>query len=127
MARAGPPLANGRHPPPGGVGPNRTDRYRLLRNSHIFASAVQDVLQVDFLRRVSPDPITPAQLQLLRLMARPADAVKPAPGVYSIQVFTDEEPVPDVGARIAGSALHLDLERGQGGAAAVDSSTKSSV
>lgn len=70
MARVEPPLADGGHPQPGTTGGHDPDRLRLLRNSHIFASAIQDVFQVDFLHRVSPHSITPSQLQLLRLMSR---------------------------------------------------------
>jgi DNA-binding MarR family transcriptional regulator len=42
---------------------------RLLRDSHIFASAVREVLDVRLLREVSPHPLTPSQFQVLRLMS----------------------------------------------------------
>jgi DNA-binding MarR family transcriptional regulator len=42
---------------------------RLLRGSHIFASAIREVLDVKLLREVSPHPLTPSQFQVLRLMS----------------------------------------------------------
>ena len=42
---------------------------RLLRDSHIFASAIREVLEVKLLREISPDPLTTSQFQALRLMA----------------------------------------------------------
>ena len=42
---------------------------RLLRDSHIFASAIREILDVKLLREVSPSPLTPSQFQLLKLMS----------------------------------------------------------
>jgi DNA-binding MarR family transcriptional regulator len=42
---------------------------RLLRDSHIFASAIREILDVRLLREVSPCPLTPSQFQLLKLMS----------------------------------------------------------
>jgi DNA-binding MarR family transcriptional regulator len=42
---------------------------RLLRDSHIFASAIREILDVKLLRDVSPHPLTPSQFQVLRLMS----------------------------------------------------------
>jgi DNA-binding MarR family transcriptional regulator len=39
----------------------------LLRSTHIFASTVHDVLQLDPLHRIAKHPITPAQCNLLRI------------------------------------------------------------
>jgi len=44
------------------------DYTRLLRNSHIFASAVRDVLERRFLKDTSPLPLTLSQFHLLKLM-----------------------------------------------------------
>jgi len=52
-----------RRPPPD------ADRLRrLLRFSHIFSAAVQEVLQARYLDEVSADPLTVAQFQLLKLI-----------------------------------------------------------
>jgi DNA-binding MarR family transcriptional regulator len=42
---------------------------RLLRDSHIFASAIREILDVKLLREVSPNPLSPPQFQLLKLMS----------------------------------------------------------
>lgn len=42
---------------------------RLLRNSHIFAAAIHEILDVKLLREVSPEPLTPSQFQVLKLMS----------------------------------------------------------
>ena len=42
----------------------------LLRQTHIFASTVREVLEVKLLREVSDAPLTLPQLQLLKLMVR---------------------------------------------------------
>lgn len=42
---------------------------RLLRDSHIFASAIREILDVRLLRDVSPCPLTPSQFQLLKIMS----------------------------------------------------------
>lgn len=70
-------------------GPRRAKRvprgefsYRLLRDSHIFASAVQEVLAARPLREASRLPITPAQLQLLALMS--LDGLRQARDVASL-------------------------------------------
>ncbi len=42
----------------------------LLRQTHIFASTVREILEVKLLREVSEAPLTLPQLQLLKLMAR---------------------------------------------------------
>ncbi len=45
------------------------DFLRLLRDSHIFASAICEILDVKLLREVSPCPLTPSQFQILKLMS----------------------------------------------------------
>jgi DNA-binding MarR family transcriptional regulator len=42
----------------------------LLRQTHIFASTVREVLEVKLLREVTTAPLTLPQLQLLKLMVR---------------------------------------------------------
>ena len=42
---------------------------RLLRDSHIFASAIRDILEVKFWREVCPHPMAVSQVHLLRLIA----------------------------------------------------------
>lgn len=49
------------------AGPNGGTR-RLLRSSHIFASAVQEILERDLLRDVSSDSLTISQFHLLKLI-----------------------------------------------------------
>ena len=41
---------------------------QLLRSSHIFASAVREVLELKLVREVSPVPLTLSQFHLLKLM-----------------------------------------------------------
>jgi len=45
------------------------DYTRFLRNSHIFASAVRDILEHKFLKDTSPLPLTLSQFHLLKLMS----------------------------------------------------------
>lgn len=42
--------------------------FRLVRRSHIFASAVRDVLEVDALRETTRLPLSLAQLHLVKIM-----------------------------------------------------------
>lgn len=42
--------------------------FRLLRNSHIFSSAVRDIMEARYLREVSPHPLTLSQFHLLKLI-----------------------------------------------------------
>ncbi|UCE58800.1 MAG: MarR family transcriptional regulator [Phycisphaerales bacterium] len=44
-------------------------RLPLLRNTHIFASLVREVLERKYLQEVAPDPLTFLQFQLLKLIA----------------------------------------------------------
>lgn len=44
------------------------DASRLIRRSHIFASAVRDVLEVDALRETTRLPLSLAQLHLMKIM-----------------------------------------------------------
>ena len=48
---------------------NRNNEFRLLRYSHIFASAVRDILESKLLRETTPLPLTLSQLHLLKLMS----------------------------------------------------------
>jgi len=48
--------------------PDERDLFRLLRYSHIFASAVQQVLEIDLLRKTTPLPLTVSQFHVLKLM-----------------------------------------------------------
>ena len=52
---------------PGARDPHR--RNRLLRYSHIFSSAVQEILEARYLGEVSPHPLTLPQFHLLKLIA----------------------------------------------------------
>ena len=45
------------------------DYTRFLRNSHIFAFAIRDVLERQFLKDTSPHPLTLSQFHLLKLMS----------------------------------------------------------
>jgi DNA-binding MarR family transcriptional regulator len=45
------------------------EALRLVRYSHIFASAVREVLEMKLLRDVCPTPLTLSQFQLLKLMS----------------------------------------------------------
>jgi DNA-binding MarR family transcriptional regulator len=42
---------------------------RLLRDSHIFASAIREFLDVRLLREISTEPLTPSQFHILKLMS----------------------------------------------------------
>lgn len=42
---------------------------RLVRDSHIFASVVCEILDVELLREASPSPLTPSQFQIVKLMS----------------------------------------------------------
>src|SRR3990172_1781993 len=42
--------------------------FRLLRSSHIFASAVREILEQKLVREVSSVPLTLSQFHLLKLM-----------------------------------------------------------
>ncbi|MBU0640872.1 MAG: MarR family transcriptional regulator [Planctomycetes bacterium] len=42
---------------------------RFLRDSHIFAAAIHEILDVKLLQEVSPCPLTPSQLHILKLMS----------------------------------------------------------
>ncbi|MFQ5805356.1 MAG: MarR family winged helix-turn-helix transcriptional regulator [Phycisphaerae bacterium] len=45
------------------------DLHRLVRYSHIFASAVREILEAKLLREVTSFPLTVSQFHLLKLMA----------------------------------------------------------
>jgi DNA-binding MarR family transcriptional regulator len=49
------------------------DLDRFLRFSHIFSSAVREILEEKFVREVSPGPLTRAQFRLLKLIALDGD------------------------------------------------------
>jgi len=51
------------------AGEGRGDHFDLLRYSHIFASAVRDLLEVKVLREVTADPLSLPQFHLLKLIA----------------------------------------------------------
>ena len=51
----------------GGIQAGR-DVFRLLRYTHIFASAVREILELKLLREISPLPLTLSQFHLLKLM-----------------------------------------------------------
>ena len=42
--------------------------FRFLRQSHIFSSAVREVLETKLLRESTPMPLTISQFHLLKLM-----------------------------------------------------------
>jgi DNA-binding MarR family transcriptional regulator len=48
---------------------NGDDSARLLRLSHIFSSAVREILELGLLQEVSPHPLTLSQFHVLRLMS----------------------------------------------------------
>jgi len=62
--------SDGPFPDYGGGRSSGNDEFRLLRYSHIFASAVREVLESKLLRETSPLPLTLSQFHLLKLMAR---------------------------------------------------------
>jgi len=49
--------------------PGNGSYLAFLRNSHLFSSAVQEVVQERYLRRVTELPVTTSQLHLLQLMS----------------------------------------------------------
>ena len=51
------------------AGNGHGDQFDLLRYSHIFASAVRDLLEVKVLRAVTDDPLTLPQFHLLKLIS----------------------------------------------------------
>lgn len=55
--------------PEGGSADEGNEAFRLLRFSHIFASAVREMLEVKPLREASPSPLTLSQFHLLMLMS----------------------------------------------------------
>ena len=55
--------------PPGVAGYGRGDHFELLRYSHIFASAVRDLLELKVLREVTDAPLTLPQFHLLKLIS----------------------------------------------------------
>lgn len=58
-------------PPPGTSDPAgalQADRLRLVRQSHIFASTVREILELKLLHEASPVSLTLSQLHLLKLM-----------------------------------------------------------
>jgi DNA-binding MarR family transcriptional regulator len=50
-------------------GTGHGDHFQLLRYSHIFASAVHDLLELKVLREVTDDPLTLPQFHLLKLIS----------------------------------------------------------
>ena len=58
---------SGSHPVVMGARAKR--QYRLLRHSHIFASVVREVLEVKFLREVTPHALTLSHFHLLKVIA----------------------------------------------------------
>ncbi len=48
--------------------PDESSLYRFLRNSHIFSSAVREILETKFLVDTCDDPITLPQFHLLKLI-----------------------------------------------------------
>ncbi len=55
--------------PPRAAPSNGNGRFELLRYSHIFASAVRDLLELKLLREVTDDPLTLPQFHLLKLIS----------------------------------------------------------
>ena len=63
-----------RDPPPrrssrGNGGTDPQDVFNLLRYAHIFAAAVQEILELKLLKEVSADPLTLSQFHLLKLIS----------------------------------------------------------
>ena len=50
-------------------GTGNGEHFQLLRYSHIFASAVHDLLELKVLRKVTDDPLTLPQFHLLKLIS----------------------------------------------------------
>ncbi len=48
---------------------NGVDLFRLLRNTHIFASVVHQTLERDLVNEVSPRPLSTSQFHLIRLLS----------------------------------------------------------
>jgi DNA-binding MarR family transcriptional regulator len=55
-------------PPSNGNGHKAERHFDFLRYSHIFASLVREILEVKFLREVSPHPLTLSQFHLLKVI-----------------------------------------------------------
>lgn len=55
--------------PSAGAFEQRDGLTGLLRNAHIFSSAVRDVLEVELLRQVTSHPLSPSQFNLLKLIS----------------------------------------------------------
>ena len=51
------------------TGDGHAEHSQLLRYSHIFASAVRDLLELKVLREVTDDPLTLPQFHLLKLIS----------------------------------------------------------
>jgi MarR family transcriptional regulator, organic hydroperoxide resistance regulator len=65
------PGSGGKHGPFSDTGYGKGDGgeiFRLLRRTHIFASAVREILQLGLLREITPLPLTLSQFHLLKLM-----------------------------------------------------------
>ena len=56
-------------PQGGGEADGRERLLRFLRQSHIFASTVREILETGLLREVSPAPLTFSQFHLLKMMS----------------------------------------------------------
>jgi DNA-binding MarR family transcriptional regulator len=54
---------------PQSAGNDHGEHFQLLRYSHIFASAVRDLLEIKVLREVTDDPLTLPQFHLLKLIS----------------------------------------------------------
>ena len=42
---------------------------RFVRDSHVFAAAIREILEIELLREASPLPLTPGQFHLVKLMS----------------------------------------------------------
>jgi DNA-binding MarR family transcriptional regulator len=60
---------NGRFPDGGSGESSGNANFRLLRYTHIFASAVREILELKLLRETSPLQLSLSQFHLLKLMA----------------------------------------------------------
>lgn len=47
----------------------QAELFRLIRHSHIFASAVREILESKLIREASPKPLTASQFHILKVMA----------------------------------------------------------
>lgn len=63
------PESAARRRPGGNGGVDSQDLFNLLRYSHIFASAVREILELKLLREVSESPLTLSQFHLLKLIS----------------------------------------------------------